>query len=82
MQEWRCLPVECATSECGSSFVASLGARYSFVGTTGAALLFAREVGRPNMGITLDVGHCLMAGENPAQSVAAQGHSRIDFSLL
>jgi len=46
------------------------------------------EVGRPNMGITLDVGHCLMAGENPAQSVAIlgehlfgvhlnDGHSRI-----
>jgi hypothetical protein len=25
------------------------------------------EINRPNMGLTLDVGHCLMAGENPAQ---------------
>ena len=25
------------------------------------------EINRLNMGLTLDVGHCLMAGENPAQ---------------
>jgi len=28
------------------------------------------EVARPNFGLTLDIGHLLMAGENPAQSVA------------
>lgn len=47
--------------------------RFSIVPSTGAALLLARDVDRPNFGLTLDVGHLLMAGENPAQSVAAVG---------
>ena len=47
--------------------------RFSVVPSTGAAILLAREVDRPNFGLTLDVGHLLMAGENPAQSVAMVG---------
>uniref|UniRef100_A0A061QID1 Ribokinase n=1 Tax=Tetraselmis sp. GSL018 TaxID=582737 RepID=A0A061QID1_9CHLO len=46
-------------------------ARFSVVPSTAAALLLAGEVGRPNMGLTLDLGHMLMAGENPAQSIGA-----------
>ena len=34
-----------------------------------------QEVGRGNMGLTLDVGHMLVAGENPAQSVAMVGRA-------
>jgi ribokinase len=44
--------------------------RVSIVPSTGAAVLLAQQVNRPNFGLTLDVGHLLMAGENPAQSVA------------
>eukprot|EP00887_Chlorella_sp_A99_P004048 scaffold11.g4048.t1 len=44
--------------------------RHAVVPTTGAALLLAREVDRPSFGLTLDLGHLLAAGENPAQSVA------------
>ena len=40
------------------------------VGSTAAALLLISEVKRKNFGLTLDLGHSLMAGENPAQSVA------------
>lgn len=47
--------------------------RFSIVPSTGAALLLTRDVNRPNFGLTLDVGHLLMAGENPAQSVAMVG---------
>lgn len=50
--------------------------RFSVVASTGAALLLAREVDRSNFGLTLDLGHLFMAGENPAQSaalVAAEG---------
>ena len=47
--------------------------RYFVVPSTGAALLLARDVDRPNFGLTLDIGHMLMAGENPAQSVALVG---------
>ena len=44
--------------------------RFFTVPSTGAAMLLAGEVKRRNFGLTLDFGHCLMAGENPAQSVA------------
>jgi hypothetical protein len=33
-------------------------------------MLLMNEIDRKNFGLTLDFGHCLMAGENPAQSVA------------
>ena len=32
-----------------------------------------RDIDRENMGLTLDFGHCLMAGENPGQSAALGG---------
>ena len=38
------------------------------ISTVGRALLIANEVGLPNVGVTLDVGHSLMAGENPAEA--------------
>lgn len=44
--------------------------RFSVIPSTGAALLLATQVDRPSFGLTLDIGHLLMAGENPAQSVA------------
>ena len=47
--------------------------RFSFVGSAGAALLLTRDVARENMGVTIDIGHCLMANENPAQSIALLG---------
>lgn len=47
--------------------------RFAAVPSTGAALLLARDVARANFGLTLDLGHLLMAGENPAQSVAQAG---------
>jgi len=47
--------------------------RFFAVPSTGSALLLVKEVDRPNMGLTLDFGHCLAAGENPAQSVAMVG---------
>ena len=47
--------------------------RFFIVPSTGAALQLVEDINRPNMGLTLDVGHCLMAGENPAQSCAMVG---------
>lgn len=40
------------------------------LGTAGIALLLCRQIGLPNIGVTLDIGHALYAGETPAQSVA------------
>lgn len=39
------------------------------------------KVDRPNFGLTLDVGHMLMAGENPAQSVAMVGNAGKLFGI-
>ena len=39
------------------------------------------EIDRPNMGLTLDVGHMLMAGENPAQSIAMVGDRLFGIQL-
>lgn len=47
--------------------------RFFAVPSTGAAILLVEEINRENMGLTLDIGHCLMAGENPAQSAAMVG---------
>jgi sugar/nucleoside kinase (ribokinase family)/sugar phosphate isomerase/epimerase len=49
--------------------------RFFTVPSTGAALLIAQEVNRSNFGLTLDVGHMLMSGENPAQSIALVGRA-------
>eukprot|EP00798_Chlamydomonas_sp_ICE-L_P028482 gene28482-31633_t len=55
--------------------------RFSIVPTTAAALLLVLEVNRYNMGLTLDVGHLLMTGENPAQSVAQVNCSNMGLTL-
>jgi len=47
--------------------------RFFCVPSTGAALLLCDDVNRDNFGLTMDLGHCLAAGENPAQSVAMVG---------
>ena len=47
--------------------------RFFTVPSTGAAILLVNDIDRPNMGLTLDVGHMLMSGENPGQSIAMAG---------
>ncbi len=41
-----------------------------FIANAGIALALVNHVGTPNIGVTLDVGHALMAKENPAESAA------------
>ncbi len=55
--------------------------RFFTVPTTGAALQLVDEIDRPNMGLVLDIGHCLMAGENPGQSIAMVGRKRKLFGI-
>ena len=38
--------------------------------SAGEALAFCLAVGAENLGVTMDIGHALLAGERPAQSVA------------
>ena len=49
--------------------------RFFTVPSTGAAMLLVHQVCRDNFGLTLDFGHLLMCGENPAQSVAMVGRA-------
>lgn len=55
--------------------------RFFTVPSTGAALLLVKEIDRPNMGLTLDVGHMLMAGENPGHSIAMVGKKLFGIQL-
>jgi sugar/nucleoside kinase (ribokinase family)/sugar phosphate isomerase/epimerase len=55
--------------------------RFFTVPTTAAALLLVDEIDRLNMGLTMDVGHMLMAGENPGQSIAMVGRKKKLFGI-
>jgi xylose isomerase len=41
-----------------------------YVSNVGIAILTAKAIGEPNVGVVLDYGHALYGGENPAESVA------------
>ena len=41
-----------------------------FFGNAGETLAFCQGLGLPNVGVTLDFGHAIQAGERPAQSAA------------
>ena len=39
-----------------------------FLGNAGETLAFCQKIGHENVGVTLDIGHSIQAGERPAQS--------------
>lgn len=55
--------------------------RFFTVSSTGEALQLVDEIDRPNMGLTLDVGHMLMSGENPGHSIALVGRKKKLFGI-
>mmetsp|Transcript_21652 Transcript_21652/g.36797 ORF Transcript_21652/g.36797 Transcript_21652/m.36797 type:complete len:766 (-) Transcript_21652:1379-3676(-) len=55
--------------------------RFFTVPSTGAAMLLLKDIDRDNMGLTLDMGHMLMAGENPGQSIAMVGDKLFGIQL-
>ena len=55
--------------------------RFFTIPSTGAAILMAQQVDRENFGLTLDVGHMLMSGENPGQSIAMAGRKLFGIQL-
>ncbi len=42
---------------------------HCYISTVGTTLLLVQDIGRENVGVTIDVGHALMAYENMAESV-------------
>ena len=53
----------------------------TLLNTTGAVMKMLADANRPNLGVTLDYGHLLMANENPAQSAAMCLQDQKLFSL-
>jgi xylose isomerase len=41
-----------------------------YVSTVGAALYLTQKIDKPHVGVAIDLGHSLMAGENPGEAVA------------
>lgn len=48
------------------------------IDSTAKALLLLKEIGNPNMGVTLDMGHSLQSQENPAQMLVTTLDSGFD----
>ncbi len=48
---------------------------HSFLTRAADTLLLAQEVGLPNVGVTIDTGHSLVAGEDMAEAAALLDHS-------
>lgn len=65
---------EAATSNPDVTIFVEYKANETRVRTTisniGKALLLCNEIGQPNVGVTIDIGHALYAGENAAESLA------------
>ena len=47
----------------------------SYLGTAAGTLLVAQEIGLPNVGVTIDVGHALVAYEDVGESIAMLSHA-------
>lgn len=43
---------------------------HQYVSDVGKSLLLCEKINRPNLGVVIDLGHSLLAGENPAASVS------------
>jgi xylose isomerase len=55
---------------------------YSLINSAAKALLLIQDVGRPNVGVCLDIGHSLYSAENVAEAVAMlQGRDNRLFHL-
>lgn len=55
--------------------------RYSLLRDVGTTLLAVKQCNRPNLGVTLDFCHLLMAGENPATSAALCIHQNLLYGI-
>lgn len=42
---------------------------HQHINTVGTAVAICEKIGKPNLGVVVDLGHSLFAGENPAESV-------------
>jgi xylose isomerase len=75
LKQWEWL--EAALAECGEyrtevrislEYKINESRNYCILGDVGRTLYLCERLGHPNLGITLDVGHALVAGETPAEA--------------
>jgi xylose isomerase len=52
-----------------------------FLDTAAKTLCMIRDIDEPNLGMTLDVGHALLAGETPAESLCLAHSSEIPYYI-
>jgi len=52
-----------------------------FLDTAAKTLCLIKEIGVPNLGITLDFGHSVYANENPAEALALIHHNRVPYYI-
>ncbi|MHB1347154.1 MAG: sugar phosphate isomerase/epimerase family protein [Candidatus Humimicrobiaceae bacterium] len=52
-----------------------------FIDSAAKALLICKEIGRPNIGITLDFGHALQHGENPANELCTIAENGVPYYI-
>lgn len=52
-----------------------------FLDTCAKTICMVRDIGLPNVGVTLDIGHSLMAQETPAAAIALCHNSNIPFYI-
>ncbi len=54
---------------------------HCFLDTAARAVCMVRDINEPNLGITMDVGHALIVGETPAESVCLLQSSGIPYYI-
>lgn len=52
-----------------------------FLNNTPKTICMIRDIGLPNVGVTLDMGHSLMAQETPAEAIALCHNSKIPYYI-
>jgi xylose isomerase len=54
---------------------------HCFLDSAPRALCLVRDINKPNLGITMDFGHALLAGENPAESICLIHDSGVPYYI-
>ena len=50
-----------------------------FINTAAKAILLIKEIGLPGLGVTIDVGHSIYGGSNPAEELALLHDSKVPY---
>ena len=54
---------------------------HCFLDSTAKTLCMIRDINAPNLGVTLDFGHAIYAGENPSESIALLETAKVPYYI-